>query len=172
MRCIAVRKQLNRYLDTELAPGAREVVERHLSACPACREALAQLQGVAGLWTALKTPPVPERFAARVMQEARKRTPSKPQRAGSSWPLPRWWWEQSLAMRAGAAAMVVVGVFAGAFLSGSFSSSRPLAEAGGPARPANAVAENLTLLSGTPHGSLDQTYLALAFPSESPPHSP
>jgi hypothetical protein len=66
--------------------------------------------------------------------------------------------------------MVVVGVFAGAFLG--FSSSRPLAEAGGPARPANAVAENLTLLSGTPHGSLDHTYLALAFPSESPPHSP
>jgi anti-sigma factor RsiW len=170
MRCITVRKQLNRYLDAELAPRAREEVECHLSACPACRAALAELQGVAGMWAALKTPPVPEGFAARVMQEARKRTPPKPQRAGSSWPLLRWWWEQSLAMRTGAAAMVVVGVFAGAFLG--FSSSRPLAEAGGPARPANAVAENLTLLSGTPHGSLDQTYLALAFPSESPPHSP
>jgi len=172
MRCIAVRKQLNRYLDAELAPDAREAVEHHLSACPACRAALAELQGVAGMWTALKTPPVPEGFAARVMQEARKRTASKPQRTWASWPWLRWWCEQSLAMHAGAAVMVVVGVFAGAFLSGSFSSSRPLATAGGPAKPANAVAENLTLLSGTPHGSLDQTYLALAFPSESPPHSP
>jgi len=153
MRCAAVRKQLNRYLDAELAPGAREEVERHLSDCPACLAALAELQGVGGLWTALETPVVPEGFADRVMREARKRTASKPRQAWH-WPWLRWWWEQSLAMRAAAASVVVVGLAVGMVMGGGLFRAQP------PATGSDPIIQNLGFVGGIPGGSVEQTYLA------------
>ncbi|MBI4662984.1 MAG: zf-HC2 domain-containing protein [Verrucomicrobia bacterium] len=153
MRCAAVRKELNRYLDAELAPKAREEVERHLTACPACREALAQLQGVSGLWAALETPRMPEGFADRVMREARQRTGSRPRQAWH-WPWLRWWWEQSLAMRAAAASTVVAGLAVGVIMGGGLF--RPLP----PAIGHDPLVQNLGFVGGIPAGSVEQTYLA------------
>lgn len=168
MRCAAVRKQLNRYHDAELAPEARAEVESHLSSCPACREALAELAGVAGLWAARQTPPVPEGFAERVMRQARRRTVPQPRSRWSDWPLLRWWWEQSAAMRATAAAVAVAGLVAGSVLG----LSNPSAKTSAQTQPISAVAENIAVLTGAPHGSLEQNYLALAFPSEASKPSP
>lgn len=168
MNCATVRKLLNRYHDAELEPATRAAVEQHLSACPACREALAQLADVAGFWATRKTPPVPEGFAERVMRQARKRAAPKPRWLWSDWPFVRWWWEQSLAMRAAAAAVVVAGLVAGSVLGVSNPSGKTSAQA----TPASAVAENIALLTGAPHGSLEQNYLALAFPSEASKPSP
>jgi anti-sigma factor RsiW len=168
MNCATVQELLNRYHDAELEPAARAEVEHHLSACPACREALAQLEGVAGLWAARKTPPVPEGFAERVMRQARRRTVPQPTSRWSDWPLLRWWWEQSAAMRAAAAAVVVAGLVAGSVLGLSNSSAKTSAQT----KPASAVTENIALLTGAPHGSLEQDYLALAFPSEASKPSP
>jgi anti-sigma factor RsiW len=159
---------LNRYHDAELEPATRAEVEHHLSACPACREALARLADVAGLWAARKTPPVPEGFAERVMRQARRRTVARPTSRWSGWPLLGWWWEQSLAMRAAAAAVVVAGLVAGSVLG----LSNPSAKTSAQAKSASAVAENIALLTGAPHGSLEQDYLALAFPSEASKPSP
>ena len=166
MRCAAVQKLLNRYHDARLDQAARGEVERHLANCPACREELTQLEGVAGLWARVKTPPVPEGFAELVMQQARKRRVPQPQRSWASWALLRWWWEQSFAVRAAAATVVVVGACVGVLLGVSTPS------ASGPMRPSYAVTENMALLSGAPHGSLEQNYLALAFPSEASKPSP
>ena len=144
---------MNRYLDAELAPNAREEVERHLSACPDCREALAQLQEVGGLWTALETPLVPEGFADRMMREARKRTASKPRQAWY-WPWLRWWWEQSLAMRTAAASVVVAGLAVGGVMGGGLFRAQP------PAIGSDPIVQNLGFVGGIPAGSVEQTYLA------------
>jgi anti-sigma factor RsiW len=153
MRCVTVRKELNRCLDAELAPNARENVERHLLACPACRAALAQLQEVSELWNVLETPPVPEGFADRVMQQAHKRTASQPKQA-RHWPWRRWWWEQSLAMRAAAVSVVVAGLAVGVVMGGGLFGTQP------PATGSDPLVPNLGFVGGIPGGSVEQTYLA------------
>jgi len=161
MNCATVRKLLNRYHDAELEPATQAGVEQHLSACPTCREALVQVEGVAGLWAARKTPPLPEGFAERVMRQARRRTVPQPRSRWSDWPLLRWWWEQSAVMRAAAVAVVMAGLVAGSVLG----LSNPSAKTSAQTKPASAIAESIALLTGAPHGSLEQDYLALAFPS-------
>ncbi len=168
MKCSTVQTLLNCYHDAELDSEKRAEVEHHLAACPMCREALAQLEGVAGTWVAFKTPPMPEGFAERVMRQARKRATPRSVPGWSEWPFLRWWWEQSFAMRAAAAATVAAGLAVGSILG----FSNPSANASSHVNPPGAVGESVAALTGAPHGSLEQNYLALAFPSEMSKHSP
>ena len=169
MRCSEARKRLNRYSDAELPPKVRKEIERHLATCADCRLVRTHLETVGRFWAMLDKPALPEGFANRVMQAARQQTAPRVQRIQPWWTFVQWWWhEQSLAMRAAAAAVVIVGSLAGWSFSGSFPPSGPFA---GPDRRADAdrmVMGDLGILSGAPDGSLEQIYLAWAFPAGSP----
>jgi hypothetical protein len=67
--CDVVRPELSAYLDGELAPHRRELVEAHLASCPQCQEALAELKTLAAGVAALpKLQPSP-RFLAEVRRK-------------------------------------------------------------------------------------------------------
>lgn len=170
MRCIIVLKRLNRYHDAELEPAAQAEIAAHLANCAACRAALERLEGVPEAWTATSPPPVPAGFAGRVMRQARERNQAQARARGqrAAWSLPAWWREQSPVMRTAAAAVVVTGLWVGGLLG----MSSPSDQVRRPDGPENAMAANMALLSGAPHGSLEQCYVVLAFPAASKPPSP
>ena len=100
-----VDERLSAYLDGELAPQEREVVERHLAACPDCQWNLETLRQTVQWTRQLPTLPVPRVFTIPL--------PAQPQ------PAPRWRW--SLPLLQGATALVallLVFVVAGDLLLG------------------------------------------------------
>ena len=157
MRCVAVRDELNRLVDAELPPRMREDIERHLEMCPDCRQALARLQEVAGVFAGVDLPPVPDGFTARVMRQARAQMTETRFVWWSAWNLLRWWRDETLAMRTAAASVVVAGLAVGLAMSGG--AFRPSAGPR-PATEASPVVQNLDFVGGVPAGSLEQTYLA------------
>jgi anti-sigma factor RsiW len=156
MHCAAVRKQLNRYLDAELAPGVRREIELHLLACPACRQALNQLDRIDRIWAALKPPPAPEGFAERLMREARRRTAPKP---SWSWLWLQWWREQPLAMRAAAGSVVLAGGLAGLTMGSALFAQPTALPVSSAAAAGDPVVRSLDFLGAAPAGSVEQTYL-------------
>jgi anti-sigma factor RsiW len=161
MRCKAVRKQLSRYVDLEVPPELREEIEAHLAGCPDCRQALAKLEQVAGVLASGSLPPVPEGFAERVMGKARAQARREPQARWSDWRPLGWWWDAAPAMRAAAIVAALVGLTAGAVMSGGFArpssfSRGQQAAAGG----TGSTVQTSDFLGGVPAGSVEQTYLA------------
>jgi len=64
--CDAIQPELSAYVDGELTPRQREVVEAHLASCPRCQQVLAQLKTLAAGTAALpRLQPAP-RFLAQV----------------------------------------------------------------------------------------------------------
>jgi len=121
----------------ELGPADRERFDRHAASCPACAAEYASLRAALGLMDERRRPePAPEfwdgywdRLSRRMLWESIEegRRPSLAGRlAGALGRLPRW----SL-QAAGAAALLLIGVFIG---------SRLIAPAGGPVRETAAVA--------------------------------
>jgi anti-sigma factor RsiW len=160
MRCSAIRKQLNRYLDAEVPAGLRDHVERHLAGCPECRRALAQLERLADVLEGADVPPVPEGFAARVMRQARAQTAQRPPAGWFEWNLLRWWREAAPAMRVAAATAIVVGLAAGLTMSGGLSRPVPASFPPRPEAGRDPIVQNFDFLGGIPAGSVEQTYLA------------
>ena len=160
MRCAAIKKQLSRYHDAELAPDARAEVATHLAGCPRCRATLAELETVAGQWAGFARAPVPENFSDQVMRTVQRQHTRSERRVSPRRIFLEWWREQTLAMRALAASVVVIAGAIGLALGGDFI-ARPAAKNTsahiGAALGARARVE---ILSGTPEGSLAQTYLA------------
>jgi len=72
MRCHEVRQKLDLFIRQELAPSLSEKIEVHLSGCGRCREELARLRRLEGLLVSAPAPPVPEGFAERVVERARR----------------------------------------------------------------------------------------------------
>lgn len=105
MNCPKVRDHLSAWLDGELAPEVRSLLDRHLEACAGCRRELAQLealeQALASL-TAPAPPGLPEMVLARLQ---------RPRRRG-------W---QSLAL----AASLVLGILLGGAVARDFYPSTP-----------------------------------------------
>jgi len=100
-----VDERLSAYLDGELAPQERSVVERHLAGCPDCQWNLETLRQTVQWTRQLPTVPVPRVFTIPL--------PAQPQ------PTPRWRW--SLPLLQGATALVallLVFVVAGDLLLG------------------------------------------------------
>ncbi len=64
LRCDKAREQLSAYLDGELSPQARLLVEEHLSGCAACRGELESLKTAAALVRGLPRSAPPEDFHA------------------------------------------------------------------------------------------------------------
>jgi len=145
-------------LAAELAPKVRQDVRLHLSACPACRQALRKLEKVGAVWAEFKAPPVPEGFAERTMQTARKRSGSR-QRPASSWRWLRWWWEQPLAMRAAAGNAIGVGRGIRLTMGGALFRPPSRSLAWNVSNRGDPVARNWDFLGGVPAGSVEQCYL-------------
>jgi hypothetical protein len=108
MKCEEASERITALVDGELSPAEREELERHLSGCPACREARAAEEAVAARLRAAARPPLPPGFAAEVMAKVGSGTAGTGGPAGRLLPL----WPLLAAASAVAAAvvlMVVVG---------------------------------------------------------------
>jgi len=100
MKCPEVQEHLSAWLDGETPEEQRSALAVHLARCPACQ---AELRALERLDTALAglTAPVPQGLADRVRRQLPR--PSPP-------------WYQPLAL----AACLVLGIFLGGALTGSF----------------------------------------------------
>lgn len=67
--CDVIQPELSAYLDGELTPHRRELVEAHLALCPPCREALAELKTLATGVAALSKLEAPPGFLAEVRRK-------------------------------------------------------------------------------------------------------
>ena len=72
MRCHGVRQKLDLFIRQELTPSLRERIKVHLSGCGRCREELVRLRRLEELLVSAPSPPVPEGFAKRVVERARR----------------------------------------------------------------------------------------------------
>jgi len=92
------RQQLGDFLEGELAPEARQKVERHLSDCATCSDELEGLRGVRALLRgipAVEPPPyLADRVVARLREQAEQRGPLArltqwwSETAAVAWPAP------------------------------------------------------------------------------------
>lgn len=100
LNCLEVRDSLSAWLDDEMAPEVRALVDRHLKGCAACRRELAQLEA---LEDALGALPVmaPASLPDKVLSRLRR-------------PRRQWW--QSMAL----AASLILGIFLGGALTQNF----------------------------------------------------
>lgn len=65
-----MRELMSDYVDSELAPGERERVERHVAICPRCHTVLANLRRTIGALGSLGSAPTPE--ADRASENAKR----------------------------------------------------------------------------------------------------
>lgn len=160
--CSKVRRQLSAYLDGELSPKNRTVVERHLMRCQPCRTALESLRSLERALQSAKVPPAPPSLAWQIVAKARELQNAKVERHvicfGRRLATPRPW-----AFKVAAAAVLVFGLTVGSYMGwsvGRSMSQSVTAQAAVQADPLDAY--NLDYLSDAPDGSLAGSYLALA----------
>jgi len=67
--CDIIQPELSAYVDGELTPHRRDLVEAHLASCPRCQEALAQLKTLTAGVAALPKLPTPPQFLADVRRK-------------------------------------------------------------------------------------------------------
>ena len=157
MWCLTVKRKLNALLDAELPAAERARVEEHLHECASCRQALDRLRGVAAaLAQAPEPPPVPVRFAERLMATAARRA----EQASHRPVVVRLWPSFPPAMRVAAAAMLVLGIGVGVLMGWDLSRTPSKPSRLAAAADLNAV-YGLDYLSEAPTGSLADVYLAL-----------
>jgi len=74
MRSRKTTSYLSAYVDGEVPERLRRIVESHLATCESCRGRLDEIRQIDELLQgSLPVPPVPDRLAARIMAEARRR---------------------------------------------------------------------------------------------------
>ncbi len=74
MSCNGIEPLLQKYLEGELAPEEREIVEKHVETCDGCREELDELRSLTHLLSSVEEEPVPSDFlqGVRSKLEARR----------------------------------------------------------------------------------------------------
>lgn len=161
MNCRKVLSRLHAYQDGEMPASLRREMEEHLAACPSCRGQVEHIRQVDDMLDSLTVPPLPEKFATRVMAEARRRAlpaPGKRPLLGLDWMPLRWFADLTVPMRLATCTMVLLACLLGMFMSRDLSLSSS-------SRIAVADAENLDgfeWFSPTPPASLGSAYLTLA----------
>jgi anti-sigma factor RsiW len=70
MNCHEVESQLGRYLDGELTPRERLVVEQHVGKCLACLQELTELSRIGSLLQGVVPPPAPAGLTRRILARA------------------------------------------------------------------------------------------------------
>ena len=159
MRCEDLQSRLETYAHGGMSPGEREAAAVHLRNCTDCSRALARIDSLAAVLAQAETPPVPTGFSARVMATARSRQLAT---AAAGWNPVRWWRRVSTPMHAAAAAVLIVGLAAGAVMGWTARPSTIQALATEAATQGDALdAYNTDYLSDAPAGSLADSYLAL-----------
>jgi anti-sigma factor RsiW len=162
MRCKKMLLHLNAYVDGELSGKRKGEVEAHLSACEACRDQVEQLLHIGEILDSLKVPPLPHRFAERVMAEARSREavtiPEKKAFLLPGWLPLRWFDALSVPMRVAVCSAVFLACLFGVFMSREFALRGNLQQA-----TLNTLElEGLEWFSPTPPASLGSAYFNLA----------
>lgn len=168
MICHRCRSRLGAYLDGELSPGEHTAVEDHLVTCPACRERLGLLRGLAEmLRTALPAGPVPDDIAVTVLRRARQverrgAAPEAPSRRVDGWSPIQWVRGLSWPMRAATCAAVVAALGIGLSLGRGREGDRLPGTAVrpdvcglewfGPNPPESVVSIHASLDGAAPHG--------------------
>ena len=161
MNCKKVLSRLHAYVDGEVQARLMREMEEHLGICPSCRSQVERIRQVDDMLDSMTVPPLPQRFSARVMAEARRRAlPELGKRPllGLDWMPLRWFADLTVPMRLAACAMVLLACLLGMFMSRDLSLS-------GIARTTVVEGENLDgfeWFSPTPPTSLGSAYLTLA----------
>ena len=161
MHCKEILSRLHAYVDGEVQAGLMREMEEHLGICPSCRSQVERIRQVDDMLASMTVPPLPQRFSARVMAEARRRAlpePGKRPLLGLDWIPLRWFADLTVPMRLAACAMVLLACLLGMFMSRDLSLS-------GIARTTVVEGENLDgfeWFSPTPPTSLGSAYLTLA----------
>ena len=161
MNCKKVLSHLHAYIDGEAPARLMREMEEHLGICPSCRSQVERIRQVDDMLDSMTVPPLPQRFSARVMAEARRRAlPELGKRPllGLDWMPLRWFADLTVPMRLAACAMVLLACLLGMFMSRDLSLS-------GIARTTVVEGENLDgfeWFSPTPPTSLGSAYLTLA----------
>ena len=161
MNCKKVLSRFHAYVDGEVQARLMREMEEHLGICPSCRSQVERIRQVDDMLYSMTVPPLPQRFSARVMAEARRRAlpePGKRPLLGLDWMPLRWFADLTVPMRLAACAMVLLACLLGMFMSRDLSLS-------GIARTTVVEGENLDgfeWFSPTPPTSLGSAYLTLA----------
>jgi anti-sigma factor RsiW len=77
-RCLALLNRLSRYIDDELTPRQRRVIDAHCRDCARCKRMIAGLQRTVSLYRAGPFIPMPERTRARARARIARLLDGKP----------------------------------------------------------------------------------------------
>ena len=80
-RCLALLNRLSRYIDDELTPAQRRVIDAHCRDCARCKRMIAGLQRTVWLYRAAPSTPMPERTRARARARIARLLAEKPRAA-------------------------------------------------------------------------------------------
>jgi anti-sigma factor RsiW len=148
MDCKKFKARLHAYLDGELTPAEREAFDLHVLDCPVCRAEVEGYRGLGMLLGGLSVPKVPAGLAERILAAASKasevskiagasrtsKVTDSARRSGVKPPLHfparvavAWRLLEGNAMRAAAAAALVVGLTAGSLLGWGSLAKPPMA---------------------------------------------
>jgi anti-sigma factor RsiW len=116
MRCEAVQRFLNGFVDEQLSEADSRHIERHLALCITCRDRAARLRRIDDLLADLGTTAVPGGFTCRVLRAARRVMPAQSQGIDRVAPVPLSI-TRSRALDATAAAVLVLGLALGTWMA-------------------------------------------------------
>jgi len=112
MLCKYVKQKLDRYIQGDLPDPVSKKIERHVSSCQECADALSRIRKLEGIFEDSPLPPVPEGFSERLMKRVcqRRRLQESPEP-----PVIRiWeWFGQPNLQKAAVAAGITVGLSIG-----------------------------------------------------------
>ncbi len=130
MKCTEVQEHLSAWLDGEVPEELRPRLAEHLATCPACQAELATLERLDAVLAGLEAPGPRPDLAAGVLRRLPR--PTSP-------------WVRSLAL----AACLLLGIFIGGSLTGTFYQGTQVAKANG-----NGEVVSLEMLQDYPQGSV------------------
>lgn len=161
-QCHFHQKKLSAFLDGELPPKKWSALAAHLAECASCRKALAAMKELGPILERLDTSPPPDGLVVRIMAEARRKESEK----GLRHFRPRWlpaFSDRLWAFKAlGTAAILVLMLFFGAFLSTWARLPKSTDARTAQSTTAGSATEGLEWFAPGPPGSLVSGYLAMA----------
>ena len=157
MRCKYVKQKLDRYIQGDLPDLVSKKIERHVSNCQSCADALFRIRKLQGLLGETPVPGVPEGFTERLMQHARHRQlqkASEPKivRIGI-------WFGRADLRKAAVAAGIIVGLSIGLLMG--LQTSRQSAETKVIASSALVDAYHFDYLTEAPENSISGVYIQM-----------
>jgi anti-sigma factor RsiW len=151
MYCKKFMTFIERYRDKVLSVENRSACDEHLSACPRCSRALAEIERTTTLFAQALIPAAPVDLTADIMKSVRRDSADLESQTGIV--LSQWWKEASLSARLAFALSLIL------IASAGFFASRDLWN--GPAVAASPEFSEFDSFSESQKGSLEDAYLRL-----------